>query len=186
MGDPPSLIGFRLNHKKAVEAITYVANKQPGLDFYRIVKVFYFADKDHLIRFGRPILGDVYIKMVHGPVPSLVYDLLKASDFLPSDLLEVISVAIEVKHERYPKVYPLRTADMSVFSRTDIRCLDEALETYGKMPWQELWDLAHSERAWIEASANGEMDYARILDGETPERSRLLSDLVETSRNLAF
>src|SRR5712672_1956972 len=36
----------------------------------KAAKLFYFADKEHLLRYGRPIIGDVYFALNLGPVPS--------------------------------------------------------------------------------------------------------------------
>jgi uncharacterized phage-associated protein len=38
----------------------------------------YFADRKHLEKYGRFICGDSYVAMKHGPVPSEIYDILKA------------------------------------------------------------------------------------------------------------
>ena len=36
----------------------------------KAAKLLFFADKLHLNRYGRPILGDCYFCLDHGPVPS--------------------------------------------------------------------------------------------------------------------
>jgi len=37
-------------------------------DFHKIFKIIYFADRQHLADWGRPITGDTYIAMEAGPV----------------------------------------------------------------------------------------------------------------------
>jgi hypothetical protein len=58
----------RFDAHKALEVILYVAGSVP--DMYRALKVLYFADREHLGRYGRLICGDTYVAMRLGPVPS--------------------------------------------------------------------------------------------------------------------
>ena len=51
---------YAVHTAKAVETIVWLANAKPGIDVYHVVKCAFFADKDHLNRFGRPIAGDDY------------------------------------------------------------------------------------------------------------------------------
>src|SRR5690606_40518414 len=39
-------------------------------DIHKLMKLMYFADRDHLVKYGFPITGDMYIKLPYGPVPS--------------------------------------------------------------------------------------------------------------------
>ena len=61
-----------------IQAILYILQKMGGVcDIHKCHKILYFADNEHLSRWGRSITGDTYIKMDFGPVPTCVYDLLK-------------------------------------------------------------------------------------------------------------
>ena len=70
-------IQFRTNRKKAVEALVFLAENQPRIDVFHVCKVIYFADREHLRKFGRPVLGDNYFAMDDGPVPSFILDVLR-------------------------------------------------------------------------------------------------------------
>src|SRR5437899_249948 len=69
---------FRFDPEKALQAILFVAHRIPEASFHQISKIIYFADKAHLQKYGRLICGDSYVAMKHGPVPSAIYDILKA------------------------------------------------------------------------------------------------------------
>jgi uncharacterized phage-associated protein len=69
---------FEFNLDKGIEAILYIAQKVDDPTFHRISKIMYFADRKHLEKYGRFICGDSYVAMKHGPVPSEIYDILKA------------------------------------------------------------------------------------------------------------
>lgn len=176
-----SRIAYRVNPEKALEAIVWVASEQKGIGFYHLVKVLFFADKAHLERYGRPIIGDRYIAMTHGPVPSLVYDMLKRDDFLDPDLIDEVERSIDFPRTNgHPTAVAKREPRLDVFSRTDLECLRESLKTYGRKSFRELWDLTHGIRAYVEAPANGEMDYALIVD-DGPDRDRLVEEMRETA-----
>ena len=46
------------NSEKSLQAVLYIANRVERKDFHKIFKVLYFADREHLIKYGRPITGD--------------------------------------------------------------------------------------------------------------------------------
>src|SRR4051794_37148117 len=68
---------YRVNPRKALEVILWLAHRQSPIDFYHILKMVYFADKYHLNIYGRPVVGDRYEAKNYGPVPTAVYDILK-------------------------------------------------------------------------------------------------------------
>src|ERR1700722_19031601 len=62
---------FEFSIDKLVQAIAYFSNAGiRDLTKLKVAKLLYFADKEHLLHHGRPILGDDYWCMDFGPVPS--------------------------------------------------------------------------------------------------------------------
>lgn len=167
---------FRLNWSKALEAIVWLAHRQPGIDFFHISKVLYFADKAHLLRYGRPVTGDVYIAMAHGPVPSGIYDLLRRDPFLPEELLKDLDAAVEIDR---PHVRAFRSANEEVLSGSDIEMLNQAWARYAELPFRELSRLSHQERAYVEASPNGAMDVELLVGEDDPDRDDLKREIRE-------
>ena len=70
-------MNVQFDKTKALNALLYVANRVQRKDFHKIFKIVYFADRQHLAEWGRPITGDTYIAMDAGPVPSRMYDMMK-------------------------------------------------------------------------------------------------------------
>lgn len=135
------------NLEKSLQVVLYVANKLQRKDFHKIFKILYFADREHLADYGRPITGDAYIAMKDGPVPSKIYDIFKAvrgDGFFASqgsqykDFFEV--------HE-WDLIIPLKQADTKYLSKTDIDAIDASLSTYGNLGWDEIRDKSHNY-AW--------------------------------------
>jgi hypothetical protein len=70
---------FAIDETKALEALVLVAKAWPEITPFFAAKVFFLAEKWHLNRFGRPIIGDTYVAMHDGPVPSAIYDIIKGN-----------------------------------------------------------------------------------------------------------
>jgi uncharacterized phage-associated protein len=161
---------FRFDPDKALEAILYLAMRVPDPTFHRISKLMYFADKAHLANYGRLIFGDSYVAMKHGPVPSEVYDILKAvrGDGL-SSYLEAARQAFCVDANK--QVIPL----LDVFSASDLECMDEAIRAYGHLSFKELTTQSH-DAAWEAVDENDVMDVEQII-ATLPDGPALLAHL---------
>src|SRR6476620_7082417 len=117
---------YRVNPRKALEVILWMTEQQRPIDFYHILKVIYFADKYHLNAYGRPVLGDTYDALSHGPVARTVYNLLKG-DGLELQALDEYSGGLndqdpfEVKGRYW--VYGNRPCNRGALSESDIEAL---------------------------------------------------------------
>jgi len=69
---------FKIDISKAKAVILYIAGKFGETDFHKVFKILYLAERAHLVKYGRPIVGDTYMAMKYGPVPSFIYDAFKA------------------------------------------------------------------------------------------------------------
>ena len=67
---------FNLNKEKAANSLLFVVEKLEKADAHKIYKYFILHIKKHLLKFGRPIFGDTYLKMQYGPVPSFVKNIV--------------------------------------------------------------------------------------------------------------
>ncbi len=180
-------VKYRPNYEKILEAVVYIARKFPGCGFHHILKVLFYADKFHLQKYGQPILGDSYIKMSAGPVGSYAYDILKQSDFLPTQYGIEAGKALAVdRSSGMPSVQAKRDADMQWFSESDVECLHEALRYCEGMGFHDLCQATHQEPAWLQASINQEMDYELFLDEDVEHREELLEYIRETSQTIAL
>ncbi len=48
----------------AIQAILYILQRMGGMcDIHRCHKILYFADNEHLSKYGRSITGDAYVRM---------------------------------------------------------------------------------------------------------------------------
>src|SRR3972149_5673575 len=74
-------VEFQFNREKATQAILWLVQRNNGaLDKLQLVKMVLLADREHLARYGRPIIGGNYYTMKYGPVSSELKDYLDSPE----------------------------------------------------------------------------------------------------------
>jgi len=127
-------ISFLYDRNKATQAILWLLHKHGGtLSKLKLVKLLFWADKEHLIRYGRPIVGGQYYAMPHGPASSELLNHLNEAthkSFCPF-ILENNLVSSQ------------RLADKEELSESDIEALNSINQRYGSFSWWTLRNLSH-------------------------------------------
>lgn len=135
---------FKFDSEKALEALLYIVNRTPRPDVYSVLKILYFADKEHLMKYGRFICGDSYVAMRNGPVPSGTYDIVKEVRSGVGNLfLSHALSSLDVKPDHM--MTALRDADRDLLSRSDIECLDRSISENGGLSFAQLKDKSHDD-----------------------------------------
>ncbi|HEY7301046.1 MAG TPA: Panacea domain-containing protein [Xanthobacteraceae bacterium] len=166
------MIRFNFDESKVLETLVYLARAWPGITPFYLSKVLFFADRDHLRAYGRPVTGDAYVAMAHGPVPSRVYDIIKGNlDFFGDP--DAIEAALKINRSgKYHRVYANRDPKLDLLSETDIAALDAAVRLCRGNSLTYLSNLTHQEPAWARAATNGEMDPELLVPEEMREEVR--------------
>jgi uncharacterized phage-associated protein len=176
---------YAVHTAKAVETIVWLANAKPGIDVYHVVKCAFFADKDHLNRFGRPIAGDDYDADTYGPLGRSIYRLLR------QDPIEMIALGgngalpFRVFDDERWVVRADREANLRILSRSDVDALRRALDEIGDLSFDELVDRTHAEPAYVAANG-GRMRYEDLLDPADSRRDEKAADLADAARHAVF
>lgn len=134
---------------KIKAVILYIMQSfQDGVDYIKLFKILYFAQQDHLVKYGKVIVEDSFRALKHGSVPAYTYKALQIAEGKPlgGDFKEFLT-DIEVRNK---KVYTSATPDMDYISGADKRCLDAAIAKYKDTDPYDLSDLSH-DSAWEEA-----------------------------------
>lgn len=174
---------FRLNYAKCIEGIQLLAATQPDITQYYIGKVFFFADREHLIDWGRTISGDRYVAMQHGPVPSTIYNLLVATSGEPDEIVDdlLARVKMQVNGNKVHVSSFEKNPTCPSLSNTDKEYLLSSLSIHGAMKFGEIKVKSHSdvsyEDAWSQGGLNNEMDM-RLWFSDSPE---MLSEIFDTA-----
>ena len=170
----------KFDKTKTLNALLYVANRVQRKDFHKIFKVIYFADRQHLADWGRPITGDTYIAMEAGPVPSRLYDMLKIvrGDSYIADT-EGLGEYFQVENWMY--VRPLVDADLNKLSANEQQALSDAIDKYAGLSYDEIKEKSH-DTAWRSTARDFSISWENIaleagLDTEELECVNELSRL---------
>ncbi|MHB8282274.1 MAG: Panacea domain-containing protein [bacterium] len=130
-----------------IHAILFIANKlienniQP--DIYKILKIIYFAEKEHLKITGRTICDDTFIAMKDGPVPSKTYDIIKSVRGNGIYSIEGLEKYFYVKNPYY--IIPNIEADLNKLSESNIHSLEKSITENSSLSFSELRRKSHDE-----------------------------------------
>jgi len=182
------MIRFTFDPEKAIDAIEFIAREKPGLSQYYVGKILFFADREHILDYGRPITGDRYVAMKDGPVPSAVRKLLNGEYAGP--MAARFFERVNVNHKgNLQLVYAKADEAKSRLSGSDKEYLRESIAKHAHLTYGELRDLSHEDAAWAEAwerdgSAAEEMNAELWLE-ELDNADAAKAELVENRRCVA-
>lgn len=138
--------------------LLYIINGWNGTqkcDVYHIVKAAFYAQEFHLVRYLRPLCKDNIIALPYGPAPSAIYDALKIArgdaqsiTYHESDGLVEVAAPIVFSDEIFSTI---EKPDMEYLSRSQVECLDAAMQKVGEMTFDELVSHTHQSE-WKRAS----------------------------------
>jgi uncharacterized phage-associated protein len=147
-----SNISFNFNLEKLVHGLAmFSVEGVPDLTKLKAAKLMYFADKEHLLRYGRPVLGDVYFCLPYGPIPSIslneMNDAIAAPEVEDEDRT-LFNEVLEVRAGAQPTFAAKNGFDSEVFSESEIEVLRETANRFGKLTAGQLVSLTHKELTW--------------------------------------
>lgn len=131
----------RYREEKATQAAAVLLKRRGGkMSYLKLLKLLYLADREALIRWGRPITFDRPVSMPHGPVLSTTYS--RIQDEIPPEggsywhryitrcgnfEVELTDIALEIDQ----------------LSDAEEELLEEVFVKYGQYDQWELRDLLH-------------------------------------------
>ncbi|MGM9846328.1 MAG: Panacea domain-containing protein [Muribaculaceae bacterium] len=135
---------------KIKAVMLYIMQSFPeGVDYIKLFKILYFAQQDHLVRYGKVLVDESFRAVKHGPVPTFTYKALQVAEgkSLDGDFADFLS-GIEVRDK---KVFTSLKPDMDYISGANKKCLDASIEKYKNTDPYDLSDMSH-DSAWEEAN----------------------------------
>ena len=183
------MIQLSFRRQTALAALLFVTNElcRRGVrtDFIKIFKILYYADQSHLVKYGRSITGDTYVAMERGPVPSRIYDIIKAvrgdSFFNEEGRTYKKFFTIERGYELQPQSEP----DLDQLSATDVRELNDSLNRYASIDSLALSERSHGF-AWFQADRDRYMDAANIMReaGANEDLIKHVAEMISLEKSL--
>jgi uncharacterized phage-associated protein len=143
------------DEEKAIATVLYIVKKLGGqVDMYKLAKILYFADQKHLVTYGRTVVGDEYVPMEFGPVPSTIYDAVK---YINNPKTEYKLFAQRLKLlliNGHRGILSTAAPDMDELSLSDVECLDASITENKALGFDELCKKSHNV-AWNTAAKKG-------------------------------
>ena len=143
--------------EKIQAVVLYILKKLPeGVDYIHLFKMMYFAQQEHLVVYGRPVMDDTFVARKHGPVPTLTYKVVhcaeKQQEPTTKDLDGFISSLSIIMKDGHQIVVAKKGAspDMDELSSSDIKILDKWIARCKDVEAFDLADLSH-DKAWLKA-----------------------------------
>jgi len=176
--------------KKSVQAVNYFARKKDGeINKLKVIKLIYFADRYHIRKYGRPVIGDSYWAMKLGAVPSDTLNTANLSEDLENDCLKYAKEFLSHPKGDKKKKHIISNGpvDLKVFSQTDLEALETAFKEFGDKDQFELAEHSHEYPEWykhkreieVEKKKRVPMDYLDFFSNPKSGGSRIFDLPVE-------
>ncbi len=137
------------SYKKATQALNFFARKKDGkINKMKAIKLIYLADRLHLRKYGRPIVGDMYWAMKLGPVGSLTKKVAELTD-MPEDVLAYAKKYIKPADDKKQSFISLKPTELDLFSKTDLECFEKVYDVFSDKDQFELAELTHKYPEWL-------------------------------------
>lgn len=146
---------FRFKSRKAIQAIALFLRPQPSkrMNYMRLLKLLYVADRECLRECGRPITGDSVVAMKRGPVLSQTCNIIKGEDILAPEWAAFVRLdryELELKDD--PGVPDLSRFELGILQRVAADYADK-----------DEWDMVEITHGFPEWEKNDPGDSSRPI-----------------------
>jgi len=165
--------------KRIANILVYFANSTECFGVTKANKLLYYLDCFHLLRYGRTVIKDKYIKNQLGPVPTETYNrlmVIREFNCFPESDRQKFNLEYELLFQYITidsgKISPRLTFDQIVprkefepiwFSKSEIEIMEELAKEHKNTSASELVAKTHNESPYKEAEMFGFMDLKLFL-----------------------
>lgn len=144
----------RFEDRKLLEILLYILGKTGGMDIYHAFKILYFAEMQHLSKWGSGFVPDEFHALKYGPVPTRLYNAIKEMDKPAVPLAVLLADNVRTAGEDAPNVLlPKRMADENYLSISEREALTNSISENACLSFGRLMNKSH-DKAWEEAAVN--------------------------------
>lgn len=175
-----------IEQRRIANILIYFANFTENLGVTKANKLLYYLDCNHLLKYGRTVIKDKYVKNPFGPVPIETYNKLtilrELSCFPEKDRLEfnsgheLLAEYISVKTEQLSsecnldRIIPMKEFEPKWFSKSELSVMEELAKEHCYTTASELVRKTHNESPYNEADENDNIDLKLFLkDNNVPQ-----------------
>ncbi len=133
---------FAFNFKTTLQATAFLLEQTPNgrMNYTKLIKLLYIADRESLQDTGEPITGDQIVAMSNGPVLSRVYDLIKG-------VIESAEWRGAIGRDGYHVVLG-RPPGQGLLCEYEIGKLSEVWGRYKDKSYGQMIDIVHEFEEW--------------------------------------
>jgi uncharacterized phage-associated protein len=131
---------MQYNIKKTTQTVSILLKNNNGsMNYMKLIKLLYLIDRKALEKWGKPITGDTYFSMKHGPVLSNVLDHIthEVDKENPNYWIQYIS-----EKNNYD-IALLKEAPIDELSKREIDLINEFFETFIDFDEFQMVDYCH-------------------------------------------
>jgi uncharacterized phage-associated protein len=175
------------SQRRVAQMAAYLLGREKGrMNYLKLIKLLYLADRESIKRHGHPISDDRYVSMDHGPVLSKTFNLIKgAVRFVEQGWNYWIADKADYDVELKRKVS--REA-LDELSDANLDVLSDIYAKFGKMDEWKLVDYTHRYcHEWTDPKGSSiPIEYEDIFKafGRTPAEARKLGARLEQQRKI--
>lgn len=130
----------------------------------KLMKLIYFADFLHVKKYGLPITFDKYYHLEHGPIPTVIKNMVDTAADEPeySKISDVIKVEKPQDYNIF-RILPVREfkeSDAELFSQAELETLKEVALRFGNTKTDDIKEASHKEAPWSLTEYREEIPYA--------------------------
>lgn len=132
--------------------VLYVLNAFPGgVDYIKLFKILYFAQRRHLVEYGRVIFDDTFQARRYGPVSGFIrkgLKLIETGQVLPEDF-KTFGHGIHITDgDKHQIISTAESSDLNEMSKSEIDCLNFYISKFRDMKSEDVSELSHEDKAW--------------------------------------
>lgn len=128
---------------KFINALLYFGkNTDPQyFGITKLLKLLFISDFKHFEKYARPILGDFYVRIQLGPIPSISYNLFNSET---PELEKVMRIINEKKGDfDFKRIEALEDPNLDVFSESDLEIMQTVAKKYFDFPATKMVKQIH-------------------------------------------
>jgi len=140
-------VQFVFDIRKAVAATGYLCElNERSIDMLKSIKMLYIAERRALVEWKRPITGDSFWSLEHGPILSRIYDLIRGRIGGPE--MEFWSTVFNPRRGDIVSLKDAISPNTKSLSRREKEALREAYAQIQPLSIGEVIDLVHKFPEW--------------------------------------
>ena len=175
------------SEQRVAQMAAYLLGQEKGrMNYLKLIKLLYLADRASMKRHGHPISGDRYVSMDHGPVLSQTFNFIKGAAKSAEHgwnywIADQADYAVSLKRKATRE-------SLDALSEANIDVLDSVHTKFGKMDQWKLVDYVHRYcKEWQDPNGSSiPIDYEEIFKalGRTASEAKKLGKRVEHQRSI--